>query len=249
MTITGIAVSGPFAQKNTCTANAIAPTATCAFSVTFSPIAGGTISGTLTITDNAPDSPQTVSLSGAGADVSIATTSTGMTVSSGGSSATASVQVSSSGSFSGNVNLTCSVAYQGSGTAQDPPTCSLNPTQEQVSSGAPVSATLTVNTTASSGSARLDHPWLPFGGGALAALLFFGGLPRRRWRKLGLLIVLAGITVGATLGCGGGSMTTTGSGTPANPGTTAGSYMVTVTATSASNATETMSVTIPLSVQ
>jgi hypothetical protein len=249
LTITGIAVSSPFAQKNTCTANAIAPTATCAFLVTFSPTAGGAITGTLTLTDNASNSPQTVSLSGSGADVSIATTSTGMTVNSVGGSATASVQVSSAGSFSGMVNLTCSVAYQGSGTAQDPPTCSLSPAQQQVSSGTPVSATLTVNTTPSSGSARLNHPWLPFGGGVLAALFWVVGLPRRRWRKLGLLIVLAGITAGATLGCGGGSSTTAGSGTPANPGTTSGSYMVTVTATSASDATEAMSVTIPLSVQ
>lgn len=250
LTITGIAVSGPFAQKNTCTANAIAPTATCAISVTFSPTAGGALTGTLTLSDNASNSPQTVSLSGTGADVSIATTSTGMTVASGSSSATASIQVGSAGSFSGMVNLTCSVAYQGSGTAQDSPTCSLNPAQEQVSSGTPVSAILTVNTTPSGGSARLNHPWLPFGGGALAALFFFVGLPRRRWKKLGLLILLTGITTGATLGCGGGSSTTaSGGGTPANPGTTAGNYMVTVTATSASGATETTSLTIPLSVQ
>ena len=43
------------------------------------------------------------------------------------------IQISPSGGFTGTVNLTCAVTYMGTGTASAAPTCSLNPTQVQVS--------------------------------------------------------------------------------------------------------------------
>lgn len=249
LNLTSITASGDFSETNTC-GTSVAAGSSCTISVTFAPTTGGALTGTITITDNANNSPQTIALSGSGSNVAVSTTSTGMTASAGGS-ATASLQVSSAGSFSGTVNLTCSVGYQGSGTPQNPPTCSLNPAQEQIASGSSATTTLTVNTTAAS-SARLSIPWLPFGGGALAALCLFIGVPRRRWYKLGLLIALALITAGATFGCGAGNSTTStsgGGGGPTNPGTTSGSYVVTVTATSTTDSAQTVSVTIPLSVQ
>jgi hypothetical protein len=203
------------------------------------------------VTDNAANSPQTVTLTGTGADVAIASTSTGLSATPGGST-TASIQISSAGGFSGTVNLTCSVAYLGTGTPQNAPTCSLNPAQASVSSGTPATATLTVNTTGSGGSARLNNEWLHLGGRALATLFLFIGLPRRRWRKLGLLLFVFGaITTGAAIGCSGGSSTagTGGSQTPSSPGTTTGNYRVTVTATNGTASAETMSITIPLTVQ
>ncbi len=65
MTISLIAASGDFAENNNCGAS-LAINATCAISVTFKPSAEGARTGTLTITDNAGGSPQTVALSGIG---------------------------------------------------------------------------------------------------------------------------------------------------------------------------------------
>ena len=66
LSITSIAASAPFAvASNTC-GTSVAAGARCTVGVTFSPTAVGSASGTLTFTDSAVTSPQTVSLSGAG---------------------------------------------------------------------------------------------------------------------------------------------------------------------------------------
>ena len=65
LSITGITVSGDFAQTNTC-GNSVNAGANCTINVTFTPLAAGTGSGTLTIADNAPGSPQSAALSGTG---------------------------------------------------------------------------------------------------------------------------------------------------------------------------------------
>jgi len=66
LTISSIAVSGPFSQTNTC-GSSVAAGASCSIAVTFKPIASGTATGTLTVTDNASPPTQTVSLTGMGA--------------------------------------------------------------------------------------------------------------------------------------------------------------------------------------
>ena len=69
LTISAITISANFAisSGSTCTAsNQVLPGANCSVSVSFAPTTSGTISGALTITDNAPSSPQTVSLTGIG---------------------------------------------------------------------------------------------------------------------------------------------------------------------------------------
>jgi FG-GAP-like repeat/Abnormal spindle-like microcephaly-assoc'd, ASPM-SPD-2-Hydin/FG-GAP repeat len=63
--VTSIAASGDFAQTNTC-GSSVAAGASCVISITFTPTAPGTRTGTITINDNAPGSPQTVSLTGSG---------------------------------------------------------------------------------------------------------------------------------------------------------------------------------------
>src|SRR5216683_1036733 len=66
LTITSsIAASGDFAEANTC-GSSVAAGANCTIGVTFTPTASGTRTGTLSITDNASGSPQTVSLTGTG---------------------------------------------------------------------------------------------------------------------------------------------------------------------------------------
>jgi hypothetical protein len=65
LTITSIAASGDFSQTNTC-GTSVAVAGTCAISVTFTPTAAGSRTGSVSITDNASGSPQTVSLTGTG---------------------------------------------------------------------------------------------------------------------------------------------------------------------------------------
>jgi hypothetical protein len=55
--------SADFAQTNSC-ASPVAPGASCTINVTFKPTEDGTRTATVSITDNAPGSPQTVSLTG-----------------------------------------------------------------------------------------------------------------------------------------------------------------------------------------
>jgi hypothetical protein len=232
LAISSIAASANFAETNTC-GSSLAAGGNCTISVTFTPTAAGSLPGTITITDNASSSPQTVTLAGTGTSVGVAPTSSSLTIPSPGGSATDTIQISSAGGFSGTVILTCMVAYQGSGTATDMPTCNLNPQQGQVSAGSPLTTTLTVSTTGTGSSAKSNGAWLP-SGAAVAALFFFGFLPRRRWKSTALLVLL-GITIGcAAIGCGG------------TPQTTKGNYQVVVTA---SSATVTASTTIPLALQ
>jgi len=66
LTITGFKISGDFSQTNTCGLS-VAVNAACTISVTFKPVLSGTLTGTLTISDNAAPTTQTVSLTGTGA--------------------------------------------------------------------------------------------------------------------------------------------------------------------------------------
>src|SRR5207302_7515416 len=70
LSITSITTSGDFAQTNTC-GSSVAAGASCAISVTFTAAAGGNRTGSLTITDNAADSPESVALSGVAEDFQI----------------------------------------------------------------------------------------------------------------------------------------------------------------------------------
>lgn len=64
---------GDFAQTNTCPVppSRLASGASCAVSVTFTPSADGRRTGRVTIFDNAPDNPQTFSLTGTATDISL----------------------------------------------------------------------------------------------------------------------------------------------------------------------------------
>ena len=66
MSISSIVASAGFAETTTC-GSSLASKASCTISVTFKPTVGGAQTGTITITDNAAGSPQTVALTGTGA--------------------------------------------------------------------------------------------------------------------------------------------------------------------------------------
>ena len=65
LTITSIATSGDFSQTNNC-GSSVAVGLSCTISVSFTPTAAGTRSGTLAVTDNDSTGSQMVSLSGTG---------------------------------------------------------------------------------------------------------------------------------------------------------------------------------------
>ena len=71
LTISSVAISGTNSgdftkTADTCSSQTVTPTNTCTVSVTFSPSATGSRSASLVFTDNASNSPQSVSLSGTG---------------------------------------------------------------------------------------------------------------------------------------------------------------------------------------
>jgi hypothetical protein len=65
LSITGIKITGPFHQTNTC-GTGMAPGDNCTISATFGPTAKGPVSGSVSIMDNAPGSPQKLALTGTG---------------------------------------------------------------------------------------------------------------------------------------------------------------------------------------
>jgi len=65
LVISSIVASAPYSQTNTCPAS-IAAGANCTISVTFTPASSGSLPGTITVTDNATGSPQSIALSGTG---------------------------------------------------------------------------------------------------------------------------------------------------------------------------------------
>jgi hypothetical protein len=160
-----------------------------------------------------------------------------------GASATSTITVTPSNGFTGSVALTCAVTSSPAG-AIDLPTCSAAQ-PPAISGTAPVTSTLTVNTTAPS-TAALHNPLKRLftlgGSGTFAALLFFCvPFRRRKWQTLFSLLLILAISA-AAIGCGGSNMTSHP--TPVG-GTTSGSYTVTVTATSGSaKATTTVTVTV-----
>ncbi len=70
VTFTNVSTTGPFQRTNQCTAP-LAPGASCTIMVFFKPKVIGQATGTLSITDNAVGSPQTVALSGTGTAVGL----------------------------------------------------------------------------------------------------------------------------------------------------------------------------------
>jgi hypothetical protein len=74
LTISKIAVTGQFTQTNTC-GSQVAAGGSCIISVKFKPTTSGTLTGSVSITDNASGSPQKIALSGTGTDIQLTPTS------------------------------------------------------------------------------------------------------------------------------------------------------------------------------
>jgi hypothetical protein len=142
LNISNIQISGDFAQTNNCPP-ALSFGSSCQLQITFTPAAGGALTGALTLTDDAPDSPQTISLSGSGfvttATISAATLSFGnqnvsaastpqvVTVTNTGGNVMNVSSVTTTGDFSQTNNCGALTASGG--------TCSINVTFTPTASG------------------------------------------------------------------------------------------------------------------
>jgi subtilase family serine protease len=167
---------------------------------------------------------------------------TAVTVVSGATSGnTSTITVTPSGGFTGSVELTAQIT-SGPAGALDPPTLSFGSTNPaSISSTAAGAATLTITSTAATSAAlahprRSSPPWYAAGGGTLVCLMLFGvPTQHRRWRSIfGIFALLVVLACGVSA-CGGGSSGGTPP-PPSNPGTTPGTYAITVTATSGTTA-------------
>ena len=122
LNITGITTSNTdYEQTNTCLAvqNTLAPGQSCSVSVTFTPTASGTRPGSLSISDNAIGSPQTVALTGNGlAAFTLTSPSAVNPVLIGATSTTFVIGANGPPTFNGNISLACSTGV----------TCTFNPT-------------------------------------------------------------------------------------------------------------------------
>lgn len=245
VSITGTNASSFTQTSPSCTTVAI--NGTCTITVTFTPTTFGSLSASVSIADNAANTPQTVSLSGTGLEIgTYALTASAPAAVAPGSPGSSTITATPSGSYTGVITLKCSVAPITGGS--DVPTCSAG-SAITVTAGA-ATGTVTVNTTAPSTLVRKisgktaqlkTKGWLGAGGVALACVLLFGIPARKRtWRSLlGALIFMAAL--GALSGCGGGGGGTV---TQNDPGTTPGAYTVTVTGTDAASVVETTTFTL-----
>lgn len=167
-------------------------------------------------------------------------TSSGAQTVSAGSSATYTITVTPQNGFNSAVALACSVpANMGMSCTLAPASISPN--------GAPATATLTVNTTAPTQAAivpgRKVSPlyglWLPLPAIALAGM----GLGSRS-RKLGIgLVLLLALALTLLVGCGGGA-SSSGGGGAGSPGTPAGNYTISLTASTPGLPTHTQAATL-----
>ncbi len=69
LSVSSVSISGDYLQTNNCN-SALPSGSSCTVSVTFKPTASGTRTGSLTVSDNATNGPQTASLTGTGASSS-----------------------------------------------------------------------------------------------------------------------------------------------------------------------------------
>jgi FG-GAP-like repeat/Abnormal spindle-like microcephaly-assoc'd, ASPM-SPD-2-Hydin len=239
LTITAV-TAGPadFGVLSNCS-NPVPVGSSCTVGVFFDPTAGGTRTGTLTLTDNAAGSPQTVALTGSGLDFSVTPGAAASATVTAGQTASYAIAVAPAGGFAASVALSCSGGPAGSA-------CAVSPSTIALSGSAAQTAMVTVTTAA--------HGWLlPFRAGwptdaryrqtpmilTLAALFllmvvasqFLRGERNFTWvRVLGFAAL---VTLGLTLtSCGGGSGSSGGGTNPQ-----AGTYTVTVTGNFTSGAT------------
>jgi Beta-propeller repeat len=239
---TNVADAADFKLTNNCSAS-IPAAGSCALDLVFDPASvpassacgstAGAKSTALTITDNAPNSPQSIPLSGTATDYCVEPPGlTTQTVAAGGS-VTYSLEVASFGGFAETVNLSCTDAAAESN-------CTPEPGSVTVTDGAPIPFQVTVTTAAGSSASSTQlrgglRVWVV----AISSIVLIASLflisskpsaPAPRlvlspWLRVTQAIAVAfflGFGLAACFGHGNAASTA---------GTASGSYTLTVTAT------------------
>jgi hypothetical protein len=243
--VSGVSLGGPnpgdFSETNNCTGNGVGipATATCAIQVTFAPACAelpAARTATLTVIDNAADSPQSIAISGtAGGQFCMDPPALGATSATvvAGQPAAYQLDVVSMNGFAGSVPMTCT----GAPTAS---VCSVTPASVPVTANSAAVFQVNVTTTARSaafpaflrqreiGTSR-ELSFLLVAIAALADLWAFAlndrGTRLTRFVQASVLTLFFTI---ALVACGGGGGS--GGGGPST-GTPVGTYSLTVTGT------------------
>jgi len=250
LTISKVALTGTNAgdfaiSSDKCTGT-LAAGSSCEVDVTFTPTVLGARSASLTLTDSAPNSPQSIALSGTGIAApsfvlpkpSPATQSV-----SAGSPATYTISVTAQNGFNSAVSLSCLASTVPAGAS-----CSFAPASITGSQ----TSTLTISTTAA--RAFLNRPagerralpiyamWL-----LLPAMLLTGASmssPQRKKLISWMLLFFAVSGLLLLVACGGGSSSGGGGGGGGGGGTPTGNYTVTIQGTATGYTTQTTTVTL-----
>ena len=217
------------AQPATLIANSTATTTAGAYAITVTGTSG-TITQTTVVSVTVTSTTSSYALGNSG-NISLTKGAT--------TGNTSTISVTPSGGFTGTVSLTCAITPT---AASDPASCALSPLSITIPSSTTTS-TLSISTTAATAFNTPLKLFWPSTGGAVLAVLFFFGVPRRRRNWLAMVGLLVLFVSGIAIGCGGGG--SSGGGTTSNPGTTPGTYTVTVTGTSGANSkTTTVTLTV-----
>ena len=136
--LTAITASGDFAETNTCgittgiVAATLNPGTSCTVSVTFTPTASGSRSGSLTISDNASGGSQAVTLTGTGSSLfTLSSPNRTSTILIGTTSTTFTVTATGASNFTSNITFSCSSGAN----------CTFNPTS--ITAGQSTTVTVT----------------------------------------------------------------------------------------------------------
>ncbi len=237
-----------FTVTNNCAAS-VAQAATCTVTVIFNPATDGAISGTLTLTDNTPTSPQTIALSGTGIEFSLGPMQSGGTkqTATAGQTVTYQLDAQSTAKTPYTVTLACSAPSAIPCTVPaNVMAGGTNSGQFSVSVTAPTAATtlLPVGSDRDPKEPRNHHPRQPqvafVYAGLIASLLCFSGsrkqgVATRAVLARTVLLVALALTLGS---CGGGATY--------DPPPQPQSYSISVTAKAAGGS---QSLTLTLTVQ
>jgi len=249
--ISSVALGGAspadYVLTNGCTASPYAVNSSCSLSVSFAPLSTGSRAATIVLTDDAPNSPQTVSLSGTASPAFTAgpaqNGSTSATVSPG-QTAQFNLQLTPGAGYSGTVSLSCA-GVPLAATCQAPATI-------QISSGNPTPFTVSITTTGGTAATAPRIQLLP--GSPFAALrataafyavvilifLLVGTARRFSWPRTKRIPLALSAGAFATLaltslaGCGGGSSSVTTTPPPPPIVTPQGTSTITITPTASS---------------
>ena len=228
LNVGNIQVTGDYTQANNCP-GVLEFGSSCMINVTFAPTVSGNRTGTLAISDSAHSSPHVAGLAGIGSDFSLSSSASSASVKAG-TTATYTLTVAPvGGAFPNAIKLSC-------GMAPVLATCNFLPTSVTPSSN-PATVTLMIHTTAPHGELASLRPaqtqplyavWMEFQAIGLFGIVLTGS---PRWRKkISILIVLA-VLIAPILfmsSCASDS----GIARRPQPGTTPGTYAITVSGTS-----------------